>query len=162
MSSTNGEGPSLHTGGSVAFAEYKRNKELTGKELPNDELILKTHKTKKEKKWISGELERMWIQRPVGPPIIEISTKHQDLKDEAYTINSVRASEQDFISISSIFEFRYEEAHTMYKYWSAINRIGWVIGKGNMEAQVNNVVPFAVAQMLGFTLNHQQMDLVLP
>lgn len=36
-----------------------------------------------------------------------------DLKDEAYTINSVRASEQDFISISSIFEFRYEEAHTM-------------------------------------------------
>ena len=36
-----------------------------------------------------------------------------DLKDEAYTINCVRASEQDFISISCVFEFRYVEARTL-------------------------------------------------
>uniref|UniRef100_A0A1S3Z8B1 Transposase, Ptta/En/Spm, plant n=1 Tax=Nicotiana tabacum TaxID=4097 RepID=A0A1S3Z8B1_TOBAC len=61
MSSNNGEGPSLHTGGSVAFAEYRRrHKELTGKDLRNDELFLKTHKTKNEKKWICGKSERMW------------------------------------------------------------------------------------------------------
>ncbi|KAK6784232.1 hypothetical protein RDI58_017686 [Solanum bulbocastanum] len=61
MSSNNGEGPSLHTGGSVAFAEYRRrHKELTGKELRNDELFLMTHKTKNEKKWICGKSERMW------------------------------------------------------------------------------------------------------
>ncbi|WMV14893.1 hypothetical protein MTR67_008278 [Solanum verrucosum] len=63
MSSNNGEGPSLHTGGSVAFAEYRRrHKELTGKELRNDELFLMTHKTKNEKKWICGTSERMWGQ----------------------------------------------------------------------------------------------------
>ncbi|KAH0698488.1 hypothetical protein KY284_012703 [Solanum tuberosum] len=61
MSSNNGEGPSLHTGGSVAFSEYRRrHKELTGKELWNDELFLMTHKTKNEKKWICGKSERMW------------------------------------------------------------------------------------------------------
>ncbi|XP_019229654.1 PREDICTED: uncharacterized protein LOC109210655 [Nicotiana attenuata] len=61
MSSNNGEGPSLHTGGSVAFAEYRRrHKELTGKDLRNDELFLKTHRTKNEKKWIYGKSERMW------------------------------------------------------------------------------------------------------
>ncbi|KAK6803759.1 hypothetical protein RDI58_001543 [Solanum bulbocastanum] len=62
MSSNNGEGPSLHTRGLVAFVEYRRrHKELTGKELWNDELSLMTHKTKNEKKWICGKSERMWV-----------------------------------------------------------------------------------------------------
>nr|XP_009802667.1 PREDICTED: uncharacterized protein LOC104248159 [Nicotiana sylvestris] len=61
MSSNNGEGPSLHTGGSVAFAEYRRrHKEITGKDLRNNELFLKSHRTKNEKKWICGKSERMW------------------------------------------------------------------------------------------------------
>ncbi|KAH0773741.1 hypothetical protein KY290_010878 [Solanum tuberosum] len=65
MSSNNGKGLSLHTGGSVAFSEYRRrHKELTGKELRNDELFLMTHKTKNEKKWICGKSERMWYTHP--------------------------------------------------------------------------------------------------
>lgn len=32
----------------------------TGRRSSNDELLLKTHKTKNEKKWICGKSERMW------------------------------------------------------------------------------------------------------
>lgn len=60
MSCNNGEGPSLHTGGSVPFAEYRRrHKELTGQELRNDELYLKTHRTK-DKEWICEKSQRVW------------------------------------------------------------------------------------------------------
>nr|XP_009768376.1 PREDICTED: uncharacterized protein LOC104219389 [Nicotiana sylvestris] len=81
MSSNNGEGPSLHTGGSVAFAEYRRrHKELTGKDLRNDELFLKTHITKNEKKWICGKSERMWEgeQKVIKEKIGETSTSRDE------------------------------------------------------------------------------------
>ncbi|XP_060186118.1 uncharacterized protein LOC132615533 [Lycium barbarum] len=77
MSSNNEEGPSLHTGGSVAFAEYRRrHKELTGEDLRSDELYLKTHKTKNEKKWICGKSERIWnsVTKNIKEKVGETST----------------------------------------------------------------------------------------
>ncbi|KAH0647112.1 hypothetical protein KY285_032360 [Solanum tuberosum] len=85
MSSNNGEGPSLHTGGSVAFAEYRRrHKELTGKELRNDELFLMTHKTKNDKKWICGKSERLWINQFIkerGAP------SHQEVSKSIFSLH---------------------------------------------------------------------------
>ncbi|KAH0725281.1 hypothetical protein KY284_001146 [Solanum tuberosum] len=47
--------------GSIAFAEcIRRHKELTGKDLRNDELFLMTHTNKNEKKWICGKSKRKW------------------------------------------------------------------------------------------------------
>ncbi|XP_060188922.1 uncharacterized protein LOC132617871 [Lycium barbarum] len=77
MSSNNEEGPSLHTGGSVAFAKYRRrHKELTGEDLRSDELYLKTHKTKNEKKWICGKSERIWnsVTKNIKEKVGETST----------------------------------------------------------------------------------------
>ncbi|XP_009788781.2 uncharacterized protein [Nicotiana sylvestris] len=102
MSSNNGEGPSLHTGGSVAFAEYRRrHKELTGKDLRNDELFLKTHRTKNDKKWICEKSERMWntftevIKEKVGETSTSRNEEGFEIDDGDIDINMTTNKDEE-------------------------------------------------------------------
>ncbi|KAK4371073.1 hypothetical protein RND71_010548 [Anisodus tanguticus] len=103
-SCNNGEGPSLHTGGSVPFAEYRRrHKELTGQELRNEELFLKTHKNK-DKEWIDEKSQRVWdmftksikknvegtsTQRDENGSEVEVAVDSEDEKTEEANEDSI-------------------------------------------------------------------------
>ncbi|XP_059308626.1 uncharacterized protein LOC132059842 isoform X1 [Lycium ferocissimum] len=90
MSCNNGEGPSLHTGGSVPFAEYRRrHKELTGQELRNEELFLKTHQTK-DKEWIDEKSQRVWdmFTKSIKNNVEGTSAPRDENGGEAGAINS--------------------------------------------------------------------------
>ncbi|KAH0687995.1 hypothetical protein KY290_019665 [Solanum tuberosum] len=179
MSSNNGEGPSLHTGGSVAFVEYRRrHKELTGKELWNDELFLMTHKTKNEKKWICGKSERLWntFTNTIKDKVGETSTLRNEEGLEVHdgdmerntTTNGEdegeKTSEDDVnllkmnpsnIPTQQIFEtpeFQKLLDRVLEQRMKNMQENVQMDIRENMEAQVTIAVRVDVARMLGFTL----------